>query len=159
MRFFTVYGPFGRPDMALFLFTKAIIEGRPIDVYNFGNMKRDFTYVDDIVEGIVRLLPKVPERNPKWDAFKPDPSSSFAPYRIFNIGNGKPVSLLRFVEVLEKALNKKAIKNFLPLQEGDVEETFAEMSDLQKEIGFRPSTSIEQGIDNFVSWYKSYYNI
>ena len=157
LRFFTVYGPYGRPDMALFLFTKAILEGNPIDVYNFGKMKRDFTYIDDIVEGIARLIPKVPLGNPKWDPRNPDPASSFAPYRIFNIGNSQPVHLLHFIEVLEEKLKKKAIKNFLPLQDGDVEETYADMTDLENEIGFMPSTSIETGIDQFVTWYKSYY--
>ena len=122
-------------------------------------MKRDFTYVDDIVEGIVRLIPRPPAENKNWDAANPDPSSSFAPYRIFNIGNNEPVELLQFIEVLEKKLNKKAIKNFLPLQEGDVEETFADILDLQKEIGFKPSTSIEAGIEKFVNWYRDYYKI
>lgn len=157
LRFFTVYGPYGRPDMALFLFTKAILEGKPIDVYNFGRMKRDFTYVSDIVEGIVRLMPKAPAGNPQWDPRHPDPSSSYAPYRIFNIGNNQPVELLRFIEVLEEKLGKKAIKNFLPLQPGDVESTFADISDLEKEVGFRPQTSVEEGIGKFVDWYRSYY--
>ncbi len=157
LRFFTVYGPYGRPDMALFLFTKAILEGKPIDVYNFGRMKRDFTYVSDIVEGIVRLMPKAPAGNPQWDPRHPDPSSSYAPYRIFNIGNNQPVELLRFIEVLEEKLGKKAIKNFLPLQPGDVESTFADISDLEKEVGFRPQTSVEEGIGKFVVWYRSYY--
>ncbi len=158
LRFFTVYGPYGRPDMALFLFTQAILEGKPIDVYNHGKMKRDFTYVSDIVEGIVRLIPKAPAGNANWDANKPDPSSSYAPYRIYNIGNNQPVELLRFIEVLEEKLGKKAIKNFLPLQPGDVEETDADISDLEREIGFRPSTSIEAGIGKFVDWYRTYYS-
>jgi UDP-glucuronate 4-epimerase len=157
LRFFTVYGPYGRPDMALFLFTKAILEGKPIDVYNFGRMKRDFTYVSDIVEGIVRLMPKAPAGNPQWDPRHPDPSSSYAPYRIFNIGNNQPVELLRFIEVLEEKLGKTAIKNFLSLQPGDVESTFADISDLEKEVGFRPQTSVEEGIGKFVDWYRSYY--
>ena len=159
LRFFTVYGPYGRPDMALFIFTKAILEGTPIDVFNFGRMKRDFTYVDDIVEGIVRLIPKVPAGNKNWNAQNPDPSSSFAPYRVFNIGNNKPVELLRFIECLEEKLGRQAIKNFLPLQDGDVEETYADISDLEQETGFRPSTSIESGIGSFVKWYQEYYQI
>ena len=159
LRFFTVYGPFGRPDMALFIFTKAILEDKPIDVYNFGKMKRDFTYVDDIVEGIVKLMTRVPTGNESWDARRPDPASSFAPYRIYNIGNNQPVELLRFIEVLEEKLGKKAIKNFLPLQDGDVKETYADIGDLEREIGFRPSTPIEEGIGKFVEWYKEYYRI
>ena len=157
LRFFTVYGPYGRPDMALFLFTKAILEGQPIDVYNFGRMKRDFTYVDDIVEGIVGVMDKVPQRNDKWDAMNPDPSWSFAPYRIFNIGNNKPVELLTFIEILESKLNKKAVKNLLPMQDGDVGETYADIQALEDIVGFRPSTPLEKGIENFVVWYKSYY--
>lgn len=159
LRFFTVYGPFGRPDMALFLFTKAILEDKPIDVYNFGKMKRDFTYVDDIVEGIVKLIPKIPTGNKNWTGLRPDPATSLAPYRLYNIGNNKPIELLRFIEVLEEKLKKKAIKNFLPLQEGDVEETFADITDLQNETGFTPSTSIEEGIEKFVNWYREYYKI
>ena len=159
LRFFTVYGPFGRPDMALFLFTKAILEDKPIDVYNFGKMKRDFTYVDDIVEGIVKLIPKIPAGNMNWTGLRPDPATSLAPYRLYNIGNNKPIELLRFIEVLEEKLKKKAIKNFLPLQEGDVEETFADITDLQNETGFTPSTSIEEGIEKFVNWYREYYKI
>ena len=159
LRFFTVYGPYGRPDMALFLFTKAILEGKPIDVFNFGKMKRDFTYVDDIVEGIVRLIPSIPKGNPAWSGTKPDPASSFAPYKIYNIGNNQPVELLYFIEVLESKLGKKAVKNFLPLQEGDVPETYADVDDLMRDVGFKPSTSIETGIENFVSWYKEYYKI
>lgn len=159
LRFFTVYGPYGRPDMALFLFTKAILEGKPIDVYNHGKMKRDFTYVDDIVEGIVRLLPKGPKGNAAWDGSKPDPATSFAPYKVFNIGNNKPVELLRFIEVLEEKLGKKAKKNLMPIQPGDVPETYADIEALENEVGFRPSTSIEKGIGNFVEWYKEYYKI
>lgn len=159
LRFFTVYGPYGRPDMALFLFTKAILEGKPIDVYNHGKMKRDFTYVDDIVEGIVRLLPKGPKGNEGWDGNKPDPATSFAPYKVFNIGNNKPVELLRFIEVLEEKLGKKAKKNLMPIQPGDVPETYADIEALENEVGFRPSTSIEKGIGNFVEWYKEYYKI
>ncbi len=157
LRFFTVYGPFGRPDMALFLFTKAILEGKPIDVFNHGKMKRDFTYVDDIVEGIVRLLPVARKGNASWDGIHPDPSTSFAPYKIYNIGNNQPVELSHFIEVLEAKLGKKAMKNFLPMQDGDVPETYADIEDLTKDVGFRPSTSIETGIGQFVEWYLSYY--
>jgi UDP-glucuronate 4-epimerase len=159
LRFFTVYGPWGRPDMALFLFTKAIIEGKPIDVYNNGKMKRDFTYVEDIVEGIIKLLPKIPTGNKSWNGNNPDPATSFAPYRVFNIGNNKPVELLKFIEVLEEKIGKKAIKNFMPIQPGDVPETYADINALEKEIGFRPSTSIEEGIGKFVNWYRDYYKM
>lgn len=159
MRFFTVYGPWGRPDMALFLFTKAILEGKPIDVFNFGKMRRDFTYVDDIVEGIVRLIPYVPVGNPTWSGEKPDPASSFAPYKIYNIGNNQPVELLYFIEVLEQKLGRKATRNFLPLQDGDVPETYADVDELMRDVGFKPSTSIEDGIEKFVTWYKEYYQI
>ncbi len=159
LRFFTVYGPYGRPDMALFLFTKAIVEGKAIDVYNHGKMKRDFTYVDDIVEGISRLIPIVPVGDATWDAMNPDPSSSFAPYRIYNIGNNQPVELLHFIEVIENKLGKKAIKNFLPIQEGDVPETYADVEALTKAVGFKPSTSIETGIERFIEWYKKYYKV
>jgi UDP-glucuronate 4-epimerase len=159
LRFFTVYGPYGRPDMALFIFTKAIIEGRPIDVFNNGKMRRDFTYVDDIVEGIVRLLPNVPKPNAEWDSKHPNASGSFAPYRVYNIGNNKPVELLDFIEAIEKKLGKKAVKNFMPLQDGDVPETFADVSELMNDVGFRPDTSIETGISNFIDWYLDYYKI
>ncbi|NOT74821.1 MAG: NAD-dependent epimerase [Cyclobacteriaceae bacterium] len=159
LRFFSAYGPYGRPDMALFIFTKAIIEGRPIDIYNFGKMRRDFTYVDDIVGGIKKLIPFTPTGNKNWDASQPDPSTSFAPYRIFNIGNNKPVELLHFVEMIEEKLKKKAIKNYLPLQEGDVEENFADVSDLEKLTGFKSSTSVESGVSSFVDWYCDYYTI
>lgn len=159
LRFFTVYGPYGRPDMALFLFTKAILEGKPIDVFNNGKMRRDFTYVDDIVEAIVRLLPSVPKGDPTWSGESPDPATSFAPYKIYNIGNNKPVELLHFIEVLELKLGKTAVKNFLPLQDGDVPETYADVQDLMNDVGFTPSTPIEVGIENFVNWYKQYYQI
>jgi UDP-glucuronate 4-epimerase len=159
LRFFTVYGPWGRPDMALFLFTQAILEGKPIDVYNHGNMKRDFTYVDDIVEGILRVMRNVPAGNQAWKGDQPDPASSFAPYRIYNIGNNQPVSLLTFIETIEQALGKTAIKNLMPLQPGDVEATFADIDDLTRDTGFRPSTSIEQGVARFIDWYKEYYKI
>lgn len=159
LRFFTVYGPFGRPDMALFLFTKAILEGKEIDVYNHGKMKRDFTYVDDIVEAIARLIPKAPKPNPQWSAVQPDPSSSFAPYKVYNIGNNTPVELLRFIEVIEEKTGRKAIKNFLPIQDGDVPETYADVDDLMQEVDFKPSTPIEVGVGNFVDWYRDYYKI
>jgi UDP-glucuronate 4-epimerase len=159
LRFFTVYGPYGRPDMALFLFTKAILEGKPIDVFNHGKMKRDFTYVEDIVEGIMRLIPHGPKGNPAWSGEKPDPASSFAPYKIYNIGNNKPVELLHFIEVLELKLGRKAVKNFLPLQDGDVPETYADVDDLMRDVGFKPATSIEAGIEQFVNWYLEYYKI
>lgn len=159
LRFFTVYGPFGRPDMALFLFTKAILEGKPIDVYNHGKMKRDFTYVEDIVEAIVRLIPKPPKPDPQWSGLKPDPSSSFAPYRVYNIGNNKPVELLRFIEIIEEKIGKKAVKNFMPIQDGDVPETYADVDDLMREVDFKPSTPIEKGIGNFVDWYRGYYKV
>jgi UDP-glucuronate 4-epimerase len=159
LRFFTVYGPYGRPDMALFLFTKAILEGKKIDIYNYGKMKRDFTYVGDIVEAISRLIPKIPSVNPKWSGMEPDSASSFAPYKVYNIGNNKPVELLKFIEVIEEKLGKKAEKNFLPLQDGDVPETYADVDDLMREVGFQPSTPIEEGIGKFVDWYRGYYKV
>ena len=157
LRFFTVYGPYGRPDMALFIFTKAIIEGKPIDVYNHGKMKRDFTYVDDIVESIARLVPKPARPNSQWNGMTPDPATSFAPYHIFNIGNNQPVELMRFIEVIEEKLGKKAIKNLMPLQEGDVPETYADVEDLMREVDFKPATPIDEGIGKFIAWYTSYY--
>ncbi|GKS60007.1 NAD-dependent epimerase [Nitrospira sp.] len=159
LRFFTVYGPWGRPDMALFLFTKAILEGKPIDVFNHGKMQRDFTYVDDIVEGIVRALDRVAQPNAAWSGAKPDPGTSNAPYRVYNIGNNKPVELLRFIEVLEQTLGKKAEKRLLPLQAGDVPATYADVDDLMRDVGFKPSTSIEVGIARFVEWYRDYYSV
>jgi len=157
LRFFTVYGPWGRPDMALFLFTKAILEGRPIEVFNQGKMRRDFTYIDDIVEGILRTLDHTAEPNRAWSSDKPDPGTSSAPARIYNIGNHQPVELLRFIEVLERALGKKAEKKLMPLQPGDVPATYADIDDLSKDVGFRPSTPIEVGIPRFVEWYRSFY--
>ena len=157
LRFFTVYGPWGRPDMALFKFTKAIIEDKPIDVYNYGKMRRDFTYIDDIIEGIVRVLDKIPEPNPNWSGDSPDPSSSPAPYRLYNIGNNNPVELMHYIEVLEKTLGKKAEKNLLPMQAGDVSATYADVDDLEKDVGFKPKTTIETGIKHFIDWYKYYY--
>ncbi len=159
LRFFTVYGPYGRPDMALFSFTKAILEGKPIDVFNHGRMKRDFTYVDDIVEGVVRVSDHVPTGNSEWSGATPDPASSRAPYRVYNIGNNQPVELMYFIETLEKALGKTAEKNFLPMQTADVPETFADVADLIQDVGFSPSTPIETGIANFVAWYRSHYGV
>ncbi len=159
LRFFTVYGPWGRPDMALFLFTKAILEDRPIDVFNFGKMLRDFTYVDDIVEGVVRVMGHLPEPDPEWSGDRPDPSRSNAPYRIYNIGNNEPVELMRFIEVLENALGKEAKKNLLPIQPGDVPATYADIVDLEQTVGFRPATPLETGIQRFVDWYRSYYGV
>ena len=157
LRFFTVYGPWGRPDMALFLFTTAIIEGKPIDVFNYGKMQRDFTYIDDIVEGVVRVIDRIPGPNPEWSGNSPDPSTSHAPYKLYNIGNNNPVELMQFIEVLEDCLGKKAEKNLLPIQAGDVPATYADVDDLIKDVGFKPSTSIEEGIKKFVAWYKEYY--
>jgi len=159
LRFFTVYGPWGRPDMALFLFTRAILEGRPIDVFNFGKMKRDFTYIDDIVEGVVRTADRVAQPNPDWDGQSPDPGTSRAPYRLYNIGNNNPVELLYLIEVLEKTLGKKANKNMLPIQPGDVPATFADVDALVQDVGFKPATSIEEGVDKFVRWYRDYYHL
>lgn len=157
LRFFTVYGPWGRPDMAYFSFTKAILEGRPIDIFNHGRMKRDFTYIDDIVEGIVRVTEHAPVPNLLWDASAPDPATSSAPFRIYNIGNHQPVELGRFIEVLEGCLGKKAEKNLLPMQPGDVLVTCADVADLSDAVGFKPYTSIENGIASFVDWYRAYY--
>ncbi len=159
LRFFTVYGPWGRPDMAYFMFTRAILEGRPIDVFNHGRMKRDFTYVDDIVEGVVRVMGRVPEPDPAWSGDRPDPAGSYAPYRLYNIGNNRPVELSRFISVLEEKIGKKAVKNLLPMQAGDVPETCADIDDLTRDVGFRPKTSIEDGIGRFVDWYRDYYRV
>jgi UDP-glucuronate 4-epimerase len=159
LRFFTVYGPWGRPDMALFLFTKAILSGQPIDVFNYGKMRRDFTYIDDIVEGVVRVIDNIPKPNPNWSSDAPDPGTSKAPYKIYNIGNNQPVELMRFIEVLEDCLGIKANKNMLPIQMGDVPATYADVDDLIKDVGFKPNTPIEKGIESFVNWYKSYYQI
>lgn len=159
LRFFTVYGPWGRPDMALFLFTKAILEDRPIDVFNNGNMERDFTYIDDIVEGVFRIIDRVPQGNPEWSGDDPDPATSYCPWRIYNIGNNNKEKLMRYIEVLEKCLGKTAEKNFLPLQAGDVPATYANVDDLVRDIEFKPSTSIEDGIRKFVKWYRDYYKI
>ncbi len=158
LRFFSAYGPYGRPDMALFVFTKAILEGKPIDVYNDGNMKRDFTYVDDITESIERLLHKVPVANPNWNYLEPDPATSYAPYRVFNIGNNDPVELSQFIDHIERELGRKAIRNNMPMQEGDVPQSYADVKDLFDEIDFKPATSIEMGVRKFVSWYLEYYH-
>lgn len=157
LRFFTVYGPWGRPDMALFLFTRAILAGEPIDVYNYGKCQRDFTYIDDIVEGVIRVLDRVPQPNPEWSGDRPDPASSLAPYRVYNIGNNNPVALERFIAVIEDTLGMKAKKNLLPLQPGDVPATYADIDDLTRDTGFRPSTPLEVGIPRFIEWYREYY--
>jgi len=159
LRFFTVYGPWGRPDMAYFLFTKAIIEGRRIDVYNNGNMKRDFTYIDDVVEGIVRVMERIPSPDREWTGDRPDPATSYAPYHIYNIGNNSPVELLRFISALEECTGRKAVKNLLPIQPGDVPATFADVDDLVADTGFSPSTSIEKGLEKFVDWYRGYFRV
>ncbi|MBW4575422.1 MAG: NAD-dependent epimerase [Aphanothece sp. CMT-3BRIN-NPC111] len=159
LRFFTVYGPWGRPDMAMFLFTKAILEDQSINVFNYGKMRRDFTYIDDIVEGVVRVLDKIPEPNSEWSGERPDPGTSAAPYKIYNIGNNQSVELGHFIEVLENCLGRKAQKNMLPLQPGDVPETYAYVEDLEQDVGFKPSTPIEVGVGRFVAWYQSYYNL
>ncbi len=158
LRFFTVYGPWGRPDMALYIFTKKILAGEPIDVFGHGKMKRDFTYIDDVTEGIIRLISKTPSSDPNWTGERPNPSSSSAPWSIFNIGNNKPTELEYFITLIEKNLNKKAIKNYLEMQPGDVEETAADLSKLNKITGFVPSTSIEDGISKFISWYRTFHN-
>ena len=159
LRFFTVYGPWGRPDMSLFMFTRNILEGKPIDVFNYGNHRRDFTYVDDIVEGIIRVIDKPAQDNADWASENPDPGTSLAPYRIYNIGNNNPVKLLTFIETLEKCLGKEAKKNLLPLQPGDVPDTYADVSDLVSDLGYKPGTLLETGIGNFVEWYKNFYRI
>ena len=157
LRFFTVYGPWGRPDMALFLFTKKILAGEPIDVFNYGHHRRDFTYIDDIVEGVIRTLDHVAPTNSDWNGDQPDPASSKAPYRIYNIGSNNPVELLRYIEVLEDCLGKKAVKNLLPLQPGDVPDTYADVDALIKDVDYQPTTPVEVGIENFVKWYRDYY--
>ncbi|MBT3177852.1 MAG: NAD-dependent epimerase [Desulfobacula sp.] len=157
LRFFTVYGPWGRPDMALFLFTKAILNNEPIKVFNNGDMQRDFTYIDDIVEGVVRVMNNIPEADPDWTSDTPNPSTSCVPYKLYNIGNNQPVALMAFIEAIENAIGKKAVKEYLPLQPGDVPATYADVNDLIKDTGFKPSTSIVDGINNFVKWYKKYY--
>ena len=157
LRFFTVYGPWGRPDMAYYIFTRAILEEKPIQVFHYGKMKRDFTYIDDIVEGITRLVDKLPESDPEWTGEKPNPGRSYAPYRIYNIGNNRPVELMHFIRVLEEALGKEAKKEMLPMQPGDMVETYADVDDLMQEVGFRPATPIEEGLGRFVEWYRKYH--
>lgn len=157
LRFFTVYGPWGRPDMALYLFTKAIGEGKPINVFNHGRMRRDFTYIDDIVEGVFRIVSHVPQGNSDWDGNNPDPSTSPAPYKLYNIGNNNTVELEQFITVLENALGKKAVRNYMDIQPGDIPATYANIDDLISDVGFKPSTSIEEGIEKFIVWYQDYY--
>jgi UDP-glucuronate 4-epimerase len=159
LRFFTVYGPWGRPDMALWLFTKAILAGQSINVFNHGQMRRDFTYIDDIVEGVVRVADRIPAADPNWSPTAPDPASSFAPFRVYNIGNNTPVELMRLIAVLEQALGRKAELNFLPMQPGDVPETYADIEALTRDVGFRPSTPIETGVEQFVRWYRDYHGV
>lgn len=159
LRFFTVYGPWGRPDMALFIFTNAILEGRKIDVFNNGNMQRDFTFVDDIVEGVVRVIDNPPKGNEQWSGSEPDPSSSPAPYKIYNIGNNSPVKLQEFIEAIEKATGKKAEKNLMPIQPGDVPATWADVDELVSDMGYKPGTGIQKGVDSFVAWYRKYYSV
>jgi UDP-glucuronate 4-epimerase len=159
LRFFTVYGPWGRPDMALFIFTKAILEGKPIDVFNEGQMKRDFTYVDDIVEGVIRVIDHAPEGNKNWNGMEPDPGSSFAPYKIYNIGNSSPVPLMDFIKAIEKALGKEARKNLMPMQKGDVPATWANVDDLINDLDYRPATPVEKGVAQFIEWYRVFYNV
>ena len=159
LRFFTVYGPFGRPDMALFLFTRNILDGKPIDVFNYGNHRRDFTYIDDIVEGVIRTMDNTAMPNEQWDAAKPDPGTSKAPYRLYNIGNQQPIELMRYIEVIEECLGKTAEKNLLPLQPGDVPDTYADTEALVADVGYQPDTPIEVGVKNFIDWYLAYYKI
>jgi UDP-glucuronate 4-epimerase len=159
LRFFTVYGPWGRPDMALFLFTKKILAGEPIDVYNHGDMIRDFTYVDDIVEGVVRTLDSVAKPNPAWKGEKPDPATSAAPYRVYNIGNNNPVKLMDFIAAIENSVGKKAVKNLMEIQPGDVPATSADVHDLEHDVGFRPNTPVPEGVKRFVEWYRGYYTV
>ncbi|MFV2073938.1 MAG: NAD-dependent epimerase [Thermoanaerobaculales bacterium] len=157
LRFFTVYGPWGRPDMALFKFTRNILAGEPIDVFNFGNHRRDFTYIDDIIEGVVRVLTKVPRADPEWSGDQPDPATSRAPWRVYNIGNNQPVELMRYIEVIEECLGRKAEVNLLPMQPGDVPDTCADVDALKTDVGYQPDTPIEVGIARFVEWYRAYY--
>jgi len=157
LRFFTVYGPWGRPDMALFKFVRNILEGKPIEVYNYGKMERDFTYIDDIVNGIKRVLVRPPKGNPNWDGLNPDPSSSTAPYKIYNIGNGKPVKLMDFIGVMEKKLGKEGEKKMMPIQPGDVVKTWADTKDLEADTGYRPATPVETGVGKFIDWYRDFY--
>jgi UDP-glucuronate 4-epimerase len=159
LRFFTVYGPWGRPDMALFKFTQRMLAGEPIDVFNYGKHRRDFTYIDDIVEGVIRTLDRIPEPNPDWSGEQPDSATSTAPYVLYNIGNNQPVELMHYIEVLEDSLGIKAQKNLLPLQPGDVPDTYADVQDLVRDVGYQPATSVEDGVANFVAWYRDYYKV
>ncbi|MBZ4192891.1 MAG: NAD-dependent epimerase [Candidatus Contendobacter sp.] len=159
LRFFTVYGPWGRPDMALFLFTRNILAGQPIDVFNYGRHRRDFTYIDDIVEGVIRVLDQVAMPHSSWSGDAPDSATSHAPYRLYNIGNHRPVELLRYIEVLEQCLDRVAIKNLLPMQPGDVPDTYADIAALERDVGYRPATPVEEGIARFVAWYREYYRV
>jgi UDP-glucuronate 4-epimerase len=159
LRFFTVYGPWGRPDMSLFLFARNILDGKPIEIFNHGHHRRDFTFIDDIVNGVVRVLHRIPVSNLAWSSDNPDPGTSKAPFKIYNIGNNQPVELLRFIEVIEQCLNQKAIRKFLPIQPGDVPETYANIDDLIRDIGYKPSTTIETGVERFVDWYRNYYKV
>jgi UDP-glucuronate 4-epimerase len=159
LRFFTVYGPYGRPDMALFLFTKNILAGKPIDVFNYGNHRRDFTFIDDIAEGVVRSMDKIAQPNPDWNSDDPDPATSYGPYRLYNIGNNAPVELMRYIEVLEECLGKKAEMNLLPLQPGDVPDTYADVQSLIDAVGYRPATTVDEGVSRFVDWYREYYDV
>jgi UDP-glucuronate 4-epimerase len=159
LRFFTVYGPWGRPDMAPILFTKAILAGKPINVFNYGKMQRDFTYIDDIVEGVIRVMAHIPTANPDWTGDRPDPGTSKAPYKLYNIGNSQPAELLTFIETIEQCLGKTAEKNFLPLQPGDVVATYADVADLTRDVGFAPRTSLSDGVARFIEWYKDYYQV
>ena len=159
LRFFTVYGPWGRPDMAMFIFAKAILAGAPIKVFNYGKMRRDFTYIDDVIQVVVRLMDRPPQAQPDWDASRPDPATSAAPWRTYNIGNNRPEELTYIISLLEKELGRAAIKEMLPMQPGDVEATYADVTDLERDIGFRPSTAIDDGIASFAKWYREYHGI
>jgi UDP-glucuronate 4-epimerase len=159
LRFFTVYGPWGRPDMALFMFARAILDGRPIEVFNHGHHKRDFTYIDDIVTGLVRVLDRIPQPDPRWDSTRPNPGTSSAPYRLYNIGSNRPIELLRYIEVLEECLGRIAQRIMLPMQQGDVADTFADVTELAADVGYQPSTPIGFGVRNFVEWFRDYYRV
>jgi UDP-glucuronate 4-epimerase len=158
LRFFTVYGPWGRPDMALFLFVRAILDDKPIQVFNHGKMNRDFTYIDDIIEGVFRIMGKLPQPNPSWSGDRPDPGTSYAPFRVYNIGNNNPVELSAFIEIIEKTLGKTACKTYMDLQPGDVVSTYADIDDLIADVGFKPQTPLETGIERFIAWYREYYS-
>jgi UDP-glucuronate 4-epimerase len=159
LRFFTVYGPWGRPDMALFKFTDKILKGEPIDVFNYGNHRRDFTYIDDIVEGVVRVMGRTPEGNPEWSGDQPDPATSKAPWKVYNIGNNQPIELMRYIEVIEECLGTKAEKNMLPMQPGDVPDTYADVDALVEDVDYKPDTPIEVGVKRFVDWYREFYGV